>query len=187
MLAPSTQIEASTLVHVPPDHGPAKLRTSTLLLLTGICLLSPRCSDRVAHEAPVADRTVVTDSLFPVAVDPDEVGRYPALAKAGGGHFYDDVLEYRVWYVDPEGGEAVYRAFASYEKAVEFRANEPTAEKVVALVRQEKWLEEPQKGNYRAETGERITEWPTDLLLQGRKRGNGEMRRFLAQHGSPQP
>lgn len=36
-------------------------------------------------------------SIFPVAVDEKMVGEYPAEAKSGGGYFYDDVLEYRVW------------------------------------------------------------------------------------------
>ena len=36
------------------------------------------------------------DDAYPNAIDPDMVGEYPALAKAGGGYVWDEVLEYRV-------------------------------------------------------------------------------------------
>jgi hypothetical protein len=76
---------------------------------------------------------------FPAAVDPALVGEYPALAKSGGGYFFDDVLEYRVWCCPGPGeaeeaneeendGSDYYYAFATYEEAIECAAAEPTAE-----------------------------------------------------------
>ena len=35
------------------------------------------------------------------------VGSFPAATKSGGGYFYDEVLEYRVW-LHPERGAAAY-------------------------------------------------------------------------------
>ena len=43
------------------------------------------------------------DEQFPVAVDPEAVGTYPASVGAGGGYVWDEVLEYRVW-CHPERG-----------------------------------------------------------------------------------
>ena len=40
---------------------------------------------------------------YPTAVDPKKVETYRALAKAGGGFVWDEVLEYRVW-CHPERG-----------------------------------------------------------------------------------
>jgi hypothetical protein len=34
---------------------------------------------------------------YPNVINPSKVGTYPALVKSGGGYFYDEVLEYRVW------------------------------------------------------------------------------------------
>ena len=42
-----------------------------------------------------ADQSV-GPSDFPIAIDPNQVGKYPAYTKSGAGYFYDDVLEYRV-------------------------------------------------------------------------------------------
>jgi hypothetical protein len=39
-----------------------------------------------------------------LAIDPNRVGTYSADTKSGGGYFYDDVLEYRVW-CNPEKGQ----------------------------------------------------------------------------------
>lgn len=36
-------------------------------------------------------------SSYPTVVDLHMVGKYPVLTKSGGGYFYDEVLEYRVW------------------------------------------------------------------------------------------
>lgn len=56
---------------------------------------------------------------YPDAVDPARVGKYPTLTKSGGGYFYDDVLEYRVWIEGGDGGDH-FRAFATYSVALKF-------------------------------------------------------------------
>jgi hypothetical protein len=54
--------------------------------------------------ATVLVLNIAVDSVtYPDAVDPCLVGTYSAVAKAGGGFVWDDVLEYRVW-CHPEGG-----------------------------------------------------------------------------------
>ena len=65
-------------------------------------------------------------SHYPAAIDSALVGTYPAHTKSGGGYFYDDVLEYRVWCRPWQGapdefdGEIYYYAFATYEQAKAF-------------------------------------------------------------------
>ena len=49
--------------------------------------------------------TRVNADSYPEAVDPKLVGTYSAVAKAGGGFVWDDVLEYRVW-CHPERGSS---------------------------------------------------------------------------------
>lgn len=104
------------------------------------------------------DRTVVPSSKYPVGVDPSRVGSYPALTKSGGGYFYDDVLEYRVWIHPERGGDDYYRAFASFEPSLQFSKSTPDAEEPLVLVRQLKWIDEPQPGEFEAKSNERITE-----------------------------
>ncbi len=80
-------------------------------------------------------------SEYPIAVDASMVGWYGALTKAGGGYFYDEVLEYRVWIHPHEGGPELsegddyFCAFPSYEQALEFADEVPGAEEPLALVR----------------------------------------------------
>ena len=68
---------------------------------------------------------------YPDAVDPSLVGTYSALAKAGGGFVWDDVLEYRVWChpergaPDLEDGSDYYQAFATYTEAFAFSQGTP--------------------------------------------------------------
>ena len=60
-------------------------------------------------------------SQYPLAIDANMVGEYPALVKSGAGYFYDDVLEYRVWCHPERGasdecdGQDYYRTFVSFE------------------------------------------------------------------------
>jgi putative acetyltransferase len=79
---------------------------------------------------------------YPDAVDPDLVGTYSPLAKAGGGYVWDDVLEYRVWChpergaFDHEEGSDYYHAFATYAEAFAFYQTTHGAEEPLALIRQ---------------------------------------------------
>ena len=47
------------------------------------------------------------------------VGEYSAVAGAGGGYVWDEVLEYRVWCHPKESGDDYYYAYATYEEARE--------------------------------------------------------------------
>jgi hypothetical protein len=42
---------------------------------------------------------------FTAIQNPEKVGSYSAVAKAGGGFVWDEVLEYRVWFHPPVGEE----------------------------------------------------------------------------------
>jgi putative acetyltransferase len=101
------------------------------------------------------------------------------LAKSGAGYFYDDVLEYRVWIHPKAGGDDYYRAFASYEPALEFSKTAVGAEEPLVLVRQRKWVNEPEPGKFEPRSDERITEWQTVWLSQNTKRTADSIERFL--------
>ena len=122
-----------------------------------------------------ADREISGSSAYPLAVDPKLVGTYPSDTKSGGGYFYDDVLEYRVW-LNPErgaerlnGGGDYYEAFAQYERAEEFSRAHKGAEKPLVLVRQTEWVNEPEPGHYVPEGTERVTEWQVRWLADSKR------------------
>ncbi|HEV2547504.1 MAG TPA: hypothetical protein VGU20_09210 [Stellaceae bacterium] len=115
---------------------------------------------------------------YPDAVDPELVGTYPALAKAGGGYVWDEVLEYRVW-CHPERGAAdlndgsdYYRPFATYADALAFSQATKGAEAPIALIRQAEYIDEPAPGNFRHVKDLRITEWPVEFLLRPPRQPN---------------
>ncbi len=131
-----------------------------------------------------ADREVSKPSEYPLAVNPNLVGTYSINSKSGGGYFYDDVLEYRVW-LNPDsgakrlnGGSDYYEAFAQFEKAKEFSAANTGAEEPLALVRQVEWINEPEPGHFIWEKDERITEWQVRWLA-GHKRTADSIEDFL--------
>ena len=153
-----------------------------LVFVTLLCLLASGCSDSKLDDKDLApDRTVVASSKYPTAVDPSRVGSYPALTKSGAGYFYDDVLEYRVW-IHPRGGGDYYRAFASYEAALQFSKATAGAEVPLVLVRQKRWVNEPEPGKFEPRSDERITEWQTIWLSQDTKRGEHSIERFLKEN-----
>lgn len=108
-------------------------------------------------------------SGYPEALDPTRVGTYPALAKAGGGYVWDEVLEYRVWCHPADGGDDYYYAFASSGEAEDFAARTPEAGSPLALVLQREHIDEPSPGEYRHVKEERITEWPVEFLRRPRR------------------
>ncbi|ADW71594.1 hypothetical protein [Granulicella tundricola] len=116
------------------------------------------------------DRQITGTSVFPVAVDPNLVGTYPVEPASGGGYFYDDVLEYRVWLNPNNGAEPLngrndyFVAFAQYEAAAAFSRKASGASPPFALVRQLEWIEEPNHGEFVPQKTERITEWQLDWL-----------------------
>ena len=115
------------------------------------------------------------ETHFPRAVDPSRVGSYPAVAGAGGGYVWDEVLEYRVWCHPERGapdeydGEDYFRAFAEYEEALSFSEATPGAEAPLALILQEEYIEEPEPGVYVHMTERRVTEWPPEFLRRPRR------------------
>lgn len=128
-----------------------KLFMRTFAFIVSVCVLAFGCSDSKKDLAP--DRTVVTSSQYPPAVDLSKVGSYPALTKSGAGYFYDDVLEYRVWIHPKGGGDDYYRAFASYEPALQFSKSTTGAEEPLVLVRQKKRVNEPEPGKFELRLG----------------------------------
>jgi putative acetyltransferase len=127
-------------------------------------------------------------SKYPEAVEKSKVGEYPAHTKSGGGYFYDDVLEYRVWCRPWQGapdefeGEIYYYAFATFEEALEFSEDTEGSEKPLVLVRQKEWINEPEAGTYIQEKGERITEWLVEWL-EDSKRNKNSISEFIETNG----
>ena len=127
-------------------------------------------------------------STYPEAIDAKMVGEYPASTKSGGGYFYDDVLEYRVWCrpwlgaPDEFEGEIYYYAFPTYEEAKYFSENTQGTEEPLVLVRQLEWVNKPEPNKYMHEKGERITEWQVEWLI-GSKRNKNTIKEFISANG----
>lgn len=116
-------------------------------------------------------------SDFPKAIDATKVGTYPALVKSGGGYFYDEVLEYRVWlHLDDDGDS--YHAFADYETALKFSQENNEAEEPLVLVLQKEHVNEPKPGVFEHIKEERLTEWLVEWL-EGSKREEDSISKFL--------
>lgn len=132
--------------------------------------------------------TATPASPYPAAIDPDLVGEYPAITHSGGGYFYDDVLEYRVWVHPHAGGEDLhdgddyYYPFATFEDAAECADETPGAERPLVLVRQRECIGEPTPGVFEHVTAERITEWRVEWLADC-KRAATSIPDFLRSRG----
>ena len=129
---------------------------------------------------------------MPLALAPSAVGTYPEETKSGGGYFYDDVLEYRVWLHPERGaervaaGNAYFAAFAQYERAVAFSKVTAGAEAPLVLVRQREWIDEPEPGRFVPKKGVRLTEWQVGWLA-GSRREPESLARFMANpHSAPE-
>ena len=112
---------------------------------------------------------------YPTVLDSELVGTYSAVAKAGGGLVWDEVLEYRVWCHpehgapdEADGSDYLY-AFATYEEAEEFAQSSPGAEEPLALVLQREYIDEPEDGQYVHVREERVAEWPVEFLTRPRR------------------
>lgn len=112
---------------------------------------------------------------YPDAVDPSLVGTYPAMAHAGGGYVWDDVLEYRVWChpergaPDTQDGDDYYYAFVTYAEALVFSEETAGAELPLALIEQRESISEPEPGMYVHIREPRIAEWPVEFLIRPRR------------------
>ncbi|MCR9246498.1 MAG: GCN5 family acetyltransferase [bacterium] len=127
------------------------------------------------------NETSLPPSEYPVAVDPAKVGSYPARAKSGGGYFYDEVLEYRVWVDSTTAGDT-FRAFPTFEQAKEYSDRTANAEAPLALVLQREHVNEPEKGRFEHKKDNRITEWLVEWLADNR-RGPDSIAEFLRKGG----
>lgn len=127
---------------------------------------------------------------FPRAVDPTRVGKYPAVAFAGGGYVWDAVLEYRVWCcpaagaADVDNGSDYYFPFSNYPEALKFSQSYEGADEPIALVLQREYIDEPKKGRYIHVKRRRITEWPVEFLSRPR-RNNTTIPDFLSPSAPP--
>jgi hypothetical protein len=139
-----------------------------------VCLILGSCD----KGKPTGSTSRTETSQYPAATDPAQVGTYPALAKSGGGYFYDEVLEYRVWVHPAQGGDDSYRAFATYEDAMAFSRTAHGAEPPLVLVLQREWVDEPKPGTFVRKKGERLTEWRVEWLKDHRHRPDS-IDRFL--------
>lgn len=160
----------------------ALCKTCAVMVAT-ICVCG--CSASPQHFVCVrADRAICRQSAHPHAIDNAKVGKYSAETKSGAGYFYDDVLEYRVWFCPERGANPLngkddyYVAFAEYERAEELSKASKGAEEPLVLVRQYEWINEPEPGHYQAEKGNRITEWQVEWL-EGSKRTTNSTKDFL--------
>ena len=116
---------------------------------------------------------------YPDATDQSAVGTYPASAKTGGGYFYDDVLEYRVWVHDAEEGDDYFFAFASYVEALQCAETTEGAEQPLVLIRQQEYIDEPEPGELHHVKERRDAEWCVEWLADG-PRKPGDIERFIA-------
>ena len=113
---------------------------------------------------------------YPDAKDPEQVGKYPALAKAGGGLVWDAVLEYRVWChpengaTDHADGSDYFYSFENYQDAYEFSEETEGAEEPLALILQEEFIDEPETGQYVHVKEQRIAEWPVVFLSRPKRK-----------------
>lgn len=156
----------------------AWVRTLTLLALAG---LLGACSRNEAETAP--DRVVVKDSALPVAVDPGLVGRHPELVRYGLGETFVEVLEYRVYFQSVrKDDDVVYKAFASYERALEFARGRTGADHPLALVRQRV---EAKPGEPLSQEKERVVEWSIESLRAAVARASRPVDQGLTVPGAP--
>ena len=112
---------------------------------------------------------------YPAVMDANLVGTFPALAKAGGGYVWDEVLEYRVWChpergaIDRADGSDYFFAFATYPKALAFSKRTRGAEEPLALIRQREYIDEPSPGEYIHVKKARVAEWCVEWLQRPRR------------------
>lgn len=121
---------------------------------------------------------------YPDAIDPDKIGTYDAIAFSGGGYFYDEVLEYRVW-VRPqdEKDEIHYHYFDNYAAALAFSEKTAGAEQPLALVLQKAYIAPDKDGKLEIIEEERIAEWRVEWLEH--RRGPGVLEHFIQTNPAP--
>jgi putative acetyltransferase len=84
---------------------------------------------------------------YPDVLDPHLVGTYSALARAGGGFVWDEVLEYRVWCHPERGasdnadGNDYYLTFGTFQEADDYHRATQGSEEPLALVLQREYID----------------------------------------------
>jgi putative acetyltransferase len=121
--------------------------------------------------------------MYPKAIDKEKIGTYPARSFSGGGYFYDEILEYRVWVHPGDGEEDYYYPFYEFEEALKFSNETANAENPCVLILQKEYIDEPEDGVYIKMCKERITEWLVEWLLDS-KREEGSIDSFIETHNS---
>jgi len=139
------------------------------------------CSHPIRRPTLASGTGSPTGSAYPIAVDVNKVGTYPAWTKSGAGYVYDEVLEYRVWINPPGGGDDYHKAFPTYEEALAFSQSTSGTEEPLVLILQREWIDEPKPGQFVRKNGERLTEWKVEWLV-GSKRSPDTIDRFLQEH-----
>jgi len=115
---------------------------------------------------------------YPTAINKKMIGEYPALSKSGGGYFYDEILEYRVWCrpwlgaPDEHDGEVYYHPFFTFEEAKVFSNATEGSEEPIVLVKQLEWIDEPTPNEFIHKKTERITEWKVEWLDKSKRKKN---------------
>ena len=117
---------------------------------------------------------------YPNAIDPKAVGSYPKVVKSGGGVFYDEVLEYRVWVFGEDGD--TFKAFATFEEAEKFSKHTKGAEEPLVLVRQFEHVNEPSPGIFEHKKETRLAEWRVSWLPSS-KRLPDSIEKYIASGG----
>tara|TARA_R110000751_G_scaffold122853_1_gene223514 strand:- start:260 stop:610 length:351 start_codon:yes stop_codon:yes gene_type:complete len=113
--------------------------------------------------------------MYPSVKNIEKVGTYEAVAKAGGGYVWDEVLEYRVWCCpndgaeDLENGNDYYYVFGNHEEALSFSQKTKGAENPLALILQKEYIDEPEPEKYIHVKKERIAEWPPEFLTRPKR------------------
>jgi hypothetical protein len=170
----------------PIRHCESKQTVRGGIALLVLVLVATSCSKPVppfgvAH----IDRSTKGGSTYPLAGNVGAVGTFPGPAKSGAGYFYDEVLEYRVWFHPERGARRLagdrdyFAAFAQYEAAAAYARNMAGAEAPLVLVLQRELVNEPTPGQYEWKKGPRITEWKPAWLV-GARRGPRSIPEFLA-------
>ncbi|MBA2612674.1 MAG: GCN5 family acetyltransferase [Bacteroidetes bacterium] len=120
-------------------------------------------------------------TTHPIALDKKKVGTYPAKTFSGGGYFYDDVLEYRVWVhpADDANDTDYFKAFADYESAKKYAENTDGSEDPCVLILQKEYIDEPEDGVFVKIKKRRITEWLVPWLSDS-KRDTDSLDKFIA-------
>lgn len=71
---------------------------------------------------------------------------------------------------DPDNdGSDYYYAFETYPEAFAFSQSTKGAEKPLALILQEEYIDEPEPGQYAHKKEERLTEWPVEFLKRPKR------------------